>query len=178
MGTISDKLAKVADTKAALKTAINGTGATVGDVFADYPTAVSDGKAGIASAITAKGVTTPADATFATLKANVAKISTGKDPLFGTAVSSQRGSNLVLPADFRDGDYNGFFAYTAELNGSYNTVWAVFFSFSDNKFIMAGGDGVVDEADFTLDGAPGDYYVNSFSLTFGSNGTEYTCILF
>lgn len=76
--TTADKLAKLNSTKEALKTAINGSGNLVGDVFADYPTAVTDGKAGIAAAITEKGVTTTANATFQQMAANIGSIQTGQ----------------------------------------------------------------------------------------------------
>ncbi|MDE6873165.1 MAG: collagen-like protein, partial [Lachnospiraceae bacterium] len=49
---------------------------------------VSDGKKSVASAVTAKGVTTAADATFAAIAANVAKIYTGVDTSDATAVAS------------------------------------------------------------------------------------------
>ena len=74
MGTTADKLAKLLSTRRAMKDAINGSGSTVGDVFADYPPAVTNGRAGIASATTEKGVQTPADAPFDVLEANVRAI--------------------------------------------------------------------------------------------------------
>ena len=84
MGTIADKLAKLNSTKAALKSAINGSGNTVGDVFADYPPAVSNGRAGIAAAITEKGVQTSADAPFDVLETNVRAIEAGGGTVIGT----------------------------------------------------------------------------------------------
>ena len=75
--TTADKLAKLEATKSALKSAINGSGSTVGDKFADYPPAITNGRAGIAAAITEKGVQTPADAPFDVLEANVRKIESG-----------------------------------------------------------------------------------------------------
>ena len=45
---------------------------------------VSSGKASVASAITAKGVTTKADATFATMAANIRKISVSPQSLSGS----------------------------------------------------------------------------------------------
>lgn len=48
---------------------------------------VSDGKKSVAAAVTAKGVTTAADATFAAIAANVAKISTGVDTSDATATA-------------------------------------------------------------------------------------------
>lgn len=48
---------------------------------------VSDGKKSVAAAVTAKGVTTAADATFATIAANIGKISTGVDTSDATATA-------------------------------------------------------------------------------------------
>ncbi len=48
---------------------------------------VSDGKTSVAAAVTAKGVTTAADATFATIAANIGKISTGVDTSDATATA-------------------------------------------------------------------------------------------
>lgn len=71
MGTAEEKLQKLMQTKDDIKTAINGSGNTVGDKFSDYPVAISNGKALIASAITDKGVSTSADATFEEIAGNV-----------------------------------------------------------------------------------------------------------
>ncbi len=48
---------------------------------------VSDGKRSVAAAVTAKGVTTAADATFAAIAANIGKISTGVDTSDATAAA-------------------------------------------------------------------------------------------
>ena len=48
---------------------------------------VSDGKTSVAAAVAAKGVTTAADATFATIAANIGKISTGVDTSDATATA-------------------------------------------------------------------------------------------
>lgn len=69
------KVQRCEETKALLKTAINGSGNTVGDKFSDYPVAISNGKALIAGAITDKGVSTSADATFEQMEKNVRSIS-------------------------------------------------------------------------------------------------------
>ena len=75
--TTADKLAKLSSTKAALKSAINGSGSTVGDVFSTYPTAITSGKSAIAQAITDKGVTTAANATFQQMANNIGQIQGG-----------------------------------------------------------------------------------------------------
>ena len=49
---------------------------------------VSDGKTSVANAITAKGVTTATDATFATMAGNISKITTGVDTSDATATES------------------------------------------------------------------------------------------
>ena len=54
MGTTADKLARLNETKVSMKAAINDP--TLGDRFADYPTAITDGKTYIAQKITEKGV--------------------------------------------------------------------------------------------------------------------------
>ena len=75
--TTADKLKKLSSTKASLKSAINGTGATVGDVFSAYPDAIFKAKEDIAAAITEKGVATAPYYTFDTLVANIKAIKTG-----------------------------------------------------------------------------------------------------
>ena len=50
---------------------------------------VSDGKSTVANAITAKGVTTATDATFATMANNISQIETGVDTSDATATSAQ-----------------------------------------------------------------------------------------
>lgn len=108
MGTIADKLTKLQETKSALKAAINGSGSTVGDKFSDYPAAVANGKAGIAAAITEKGVTTAADATFQTMADNVAAIESGGE----TATVSLEGS----------GKLGGVIAYYLSENGAFKSA--------------------------------------------------------
>lgn len=83
MGTIADKLAKLNTTKAELKSAINGSGNVVGDVFSAYPFAISSGKSAIASAITEKGVETGIDATFRQMADNISKIESS--PVYQTS---------------------------------------------------------------------------------------------
>lgn len=86
--SIQSEIDRLATVKANLKAAINGaSGATVGDVFGDYPGAITSGKAAIASAITEKGVATAADATFQQMAENVAAIETGTDTSDATATA-------------------------------------------------------------------------------------------
>ena len=55
----------------------------------DLKKSVSDGKTTVANAITAKGVTTATDATFATMANNISQIETGVDTSDATATASQ-----------------------------------------------------------------------------------------
>lgn len=83
------KIVHLEQIKTAMKSAINGSGSTVGDKFADYPPAVTNGRAGIAAAITEKGVQTAADAPFDVLEANVRAIETGGDMLTVSITASR-----------------------------------------------------------------------------------------
>lgn len=83
-GMTEDKLQLLENTKEGLKTAINATGHTVGDVFSEYPSAVTAykdevdaGYAQIAAAITDKGVPTEATDTPAQMATNIGAIETG-----------------------------------------------------------------------------------------------------
>lgn len=76
MGTTADKLARLNETKALLKTAINDP--ALGDKFADYPTAITDGKAYIAQKITEKGVAASRNDTFQQLGDKVVEIQSGE----------------------------------------------------------------------------------------------------
>lgn len=91
-GTLADNvtqsLTELQNIKNDLKAAINGSGNTVGDIFVNYSTAVADGRAGIASAITEKGVQTPSDAPFDVLEANVRAIKTGVETVSGNFLNS------------------------------------------------------------------------------------------
>lgn len=76
MGTTADKLARLNETKALLKTAINDP--ALGDRFADYPTAITDGKAYIAQKITEKDVAASRNDTFKQLGDKVGEIQSGE----------------------------------------------------------------------------------------------------
>lgn len=76
--SIQSEIDRLTAVKSDLKAAINGaSGSTVGDVFGEYPVAVTSGKAAIAAAITKKGVATAADATFQQIAENIGKIESG-----------------------------------------------------------------------------------------------------
>lgn len=77
MGTTADKLARLNETKVSMKAAINDP--ALGDRFADYPVAITDGKAYIAQKITEKGVTASGSDTFQQLGDKIGAIETGTD---------------------------------------------------------------------------------------------------
>lgn len=118
--TTADKLALLKNTKQEMKSAINDP--TLGDKFSDYPDAVINGKAYIAEKITAKGVTTSADATFQQIGDNIDKISSGKptelgvftveDTIGGVGPAGEYQFEIGMTwSDFIDSSYNrdGFF---------------------------------------------------------------------
>lgn len=76
MGTTAEKLQKLMQTKDDIKTAINDP--ALGDKFADYPTAITDGKAYIAQKITEKGVAASRNDTFQQLGDKVGEIQSGE----------------------------------------------------------------------------------------------------
>lgn len=69
-----EKLGAIDATKADLKSAVNGNGATVGDVLSEYPRAVSNGKAGIAAAITSRGGSAAESDTFSQLASKILEL--------------------------------------------------------------------------------------------------------
>ena len=65
---------------------------------AELKTSVSEGKTLIAAAVTDKGVQTAADATFATIAANIASISTGAKKTTGIAINASNSVYLQCPS--------------------------------------------------------------------------------
>lgn len=117
-GTTEDKLQVLENTKAGLKTAINATGHTVGDVFSAYPAAVTayknevdDGYAQIAAAITDKGVPTEATDTPAQMATNIGQIETGGGNVTGTLNQVSFVSGLTII--WSDGE-NGYVEYITD----------------------------------------------------------------
>lgn len=104
--SIQSEIDRLADIKAAMKSAINGSGSTVGDKFSDYPPAVTNGRAGIAAAITEKGVQTSADAPFDVLEANVKAIQAGAETVTGKMIMETFIASLTIA--WSDGE-NGHF---------------------------------------------------------------------
>lgn len=75
MGTTAEKLQKLMQTKADIKTAINDP--ALGDRFADYPAAITKGKSYIAQKITEKGVEASGSDTFQQLGDKIGEIQNG-----------------------------------------------------------------------------------------------------
>ena len=67
---------------------VDGLDTFVQTEIADLKKSVSDGKTSVANAITAKGVSTATDATFATMATNISNIPTGVDTSDATAAAS------------------------------------------------------------------------------------------
>lgn len=105
MGTTADKLAKLEETKEAIKTAINEP--SIGDKFSDYPVAITEGKAYIAQKITAKGVQTNSNATFRQMGDNVDAIQ----------ISYGSSSLPILVNTFYDKKTVGYIYVFDEING-------------------------------------------------------------
>ena len=102
------KIAHLEQIKTAMKAAINGSGSTVVDKFADYPPAVTNGRAGIAAAITEKGVQTSSDAPFDVLEANVRAIETGGGGTKKFVISRDNtGNSFPFQIDIAALDENG-----------------------------------------------------------------------
>ena len=90
---------------------------------------VSDGKSSIASAITAKGVTTAADATFATMANNIRKLGAkiGSSIHSGATTSSltipaNTGSTYIVSIVTADSDYYSGIAISSASNASYTEL--------------------------------------------------------
>lgn len=92
---------------------------------------VADGKALIASAITNKGINTPADATFATMAGNIGK--TGKMIYLGTGTSY----NVAHIEGFRNFNVNNFLVCYNGIQNSFSSE-NMNENYSSNKIINAG----------------------------------------
>lgn len=142
--TTADKLAKLSSTKAALKSAINGSGSTVGDVFSEYPTAITSGKSAIAQAITGKGMETAADATFQQMAENIgsiqlgAKITTSRncdeilEILEKWSLESAESSILIIRVIFKENDSSVFEFSCA--NGQAYSISGTLYLYGNNDF--------------------------------------------
>lgn len=165
--SIQSEINRLAAIKAQLKSAINGAaGSVVGDVFADYPAAITSGKASIAAAITDKGVETAADATFQTMAANIGAIETGAEiETVGFTFEDQRG------------DYSCFF--TDESLQSIQASSGIYEVLKNSYVIIYGGDSfpmaipggtyeeIVNRSDVYVMQAKGDC---SFTIIFDPSG--------
>lgn len=169
--SIQSEIDRLSGIKADLKAAINGSGSTVGDVFADYPPAVSNGRAGIAAAITEKGVQTPADAPFDVLQANVRAISS-KPILLKSIATTPGGTTLYLPQEYSPDLYSAFVAFIKEPDTmGLGTLDAIAY-FSDlDLFQSIGEDMRADEGRLDFDGEK--WVLSTTFLGFGNTNTEW-----
>lgn len=128
-------------------------GQALNDAIASLKKSVSDGKSAIASAITAKGVSTASDASFATMTTNIKNISTGVNPfelLKDNKLEVQRGytsdyiSRLVSSNAYQGGGYP-----YSHSDGAIN-VWYV--------CPTNGGAGLLDNRYILYDYIPGATY--------------------
>ena len=128
-------------------------GKALNDAIASLKKSVSDGKSAIASAITAKGVSTASDASFATMTTNIKNISTGVNPfelLKDDKLEVRRGytsdyiSRLVSSNAYQGGGYP--YSYS---DGAIN-VWYV--------CPTNGGVGLLDNRYILYDYIPGATY--------------------
>ena len=128
-------------------------GKALNDAIASLKKSVSDGKSAIASAITAKGVSTASDASFATMTTNIKNISTGVNPfelLKDDKLEVRRGytsdyiSQLVSSNAYQGGGYP--YSYS---DGAIN-VWYV--------CPTNGGVGLLDNRYILYDYIPGATY--------------------
>lgn len=178
--TTADKLAKLSSTKAALKSAINGSGSTVGDVFSEYPTAITSGKSAIAQEITDKGVETAATDTFAQMATNIGQIATGsiyeetsnfsefalwlsdkaESDKFGVIVSTPNDSDCFVPLFSGLSWYNG---QNFESFGSMNVI--ITLENFGMELKIGGVFGVYEESNFELgilDAGNNEYLVSLY----------------
>ena len=136
-------------------------GKALNDAIASLKKSVSDGKSAIASAITAKGVSTASDASFATMTTNIKNISTGVNPfelLKDDKLEVRRGysdyiSRLVSSNAYQGGGY----PYSSS-DGAIN-VWHV--------CPTNGGVGLLDNRYILYDYIPGatySGYIDYFSI--------------
>lgn len=126
MGTTAEKLQKLMQTKDDIKTAINDP--ALGDKFADYPTAITDGKAYIAQKITEKGVAASRNDTFQQLGDKVGEIQSGEkwiklEPISTFAPSPADYKQLFIPVNE---DVKGIILrvdYSDNVDVSYNQLY-------------------------------------------------------
>jgi len=88
-----NRLCKVTNAISQGDTITVGTNVTydnVGDELVDLKKSVSDGKSSVASAITAKGVTTASDATFATMSTNISNIPNNNTAIYSSLTANGR----------------------------------------------------------------------------------------
>lgn len=136
MGTTADKLARLNETKALLKTAINDP--ALGDRFADYPVAITEGKAYIAQKITEKGVSASGSDTFKQLGDKVGEIqSGGAETVTGNLTNSMVSYVFFDGTDVVQRQGNIFNEITIAKNSN---VTAYISSNDPGNFFVSGGE--------------------------------------
>lgn len=134
---------------------INATNQAVNDCFQS----VSDGKALVASAITDKGVSTDATATFSQMATNISSIKTETTPTAGNKNTAQKGHNG-----------QGSSSATASINLPANGTYIVTFTACQGS-----GDPFLSNSSFSVDNfsVTGDNIVENSIVAQGSN-VDYT----
>lgn len=117
---------------------MNDLESRIGDAFNELGESVADGKALVASAITAKGVATAASASFATMANNIRAISTSPD----IVQISGSGSNYANYNDNADRSFTKYFTVSIPGRPGKNVV-NVFLSSVETKTVSDGGAIVV-----------------------------------
>ncbi|MFJ7981360.1 hypothetical protein ACIQ1D_13845 [Lysinibacillus xylanilyticus] len=143
----------------------------------DLKQSVVDGKKKVAAAITTKGVTTAADATFDTMVTNIGKISTGVAFYDGNIVSSSGGQTF----DYSDGNstyVTYFVAATFPFKPRFIIVGTGYNNIADQTVISFQGDGTPNNQPYSAKVSSYNGNMNSSSsfnlrTVLGQSGTDW-----
>lgn len=157
MSTTAEKLQKLMQTKDDIKTAINDP--ALGDRFADYPVAITEGKAYIAQKITEKGVAASRNDTFQQLGDKVGEIQSG-----GAETVTGNLTNSMVSYVFFDGtdvvQRQG--NISDEITIAKNSNVTAHISKDPGNFSVSGGE-ILET--FTLSGSYGDVNLAIIKIT-------------
>ncbi len=139
MGTTVDKLQKLMQTKDDIKTAINDP--ELGDRFADYPTAITDGKAYIAQKITEKGVAASRNDTFQQLGDKVGEIQSGETSQWKSLLLSgtRSGKLTIFEHTFENNGKNFLFYVLDTVAGDQKHIASIISKVDDPELIICNG---------------------------------------